>query len=102
MKYRTDYVARGSYKVISFMPMLATRVTGGPEWRWSDGEEVYYLGGGYWRASPVFEDDDPVLIGNNVVGPDNIVGVRLINPDRTADEIADVTKAMNILIRGET
>ena len=85
---RTDYVVRGSYKPEAFLRMLSKHLTLDADFNLDEGEGVYYLGGGYWRASLVETRDDGVL------------GLKLINPDRTSEEIADITKAMNILIRG--
>lgn len=51
----------------------------------SSGDGAIYLGGGYWRAIPVWDADDQLF------------GVRLINPDRTAEECAAVERGIAIL-----
>lgn len=48
-------------------------------------DDTIYIGAGYWRAILVRDDDE------------NIVGARLVNPDRTADEIQTVERAICIL-----
>lgn len=81
-----DYVVRGTYRVGVFLRMLANRLTGDPHFTIDD-EDFSYLGSGYWRCRSVKDE-----IGN-------ILGFKLINPDYTAEEIAVVTEAMNILLR---
>lgn len=48
-------------------------------------EGVIYLAGGYWRALPIWTDAD------------EMIGARLINPDRTAGEIQIVEQGISIL-----
>lgn len=55
----------------------------------NDVEGVIYLAGGYWRALPVWDDGG------------NMIGVNLINPDRTPAEIRTVEQAIAILRRFE-
>lgn len=82
-------VDRGSYKIEAFLRKLAKHLTLDGTARWVEGDGVYYLGGGYWRAKPSYngEGDDAMMIG-----------VTLINPSKSAEEIEAVAKAMNVLI----
>lgn len=50
-------------------------------------DDLIYIGAGYWRAALVRDDSDLVI------------GCRLINPDRTPDEIQTVERAVCILMR---
>jgi len=49
-----------------------------------DGHGIYYLGSGYWRSKVVENDSQQV-------------GLCLINPDKTKDEIDTVEKALAII-----
>ena len=81
-------VDRGSWKIDRFLPRLSMRLTGESEYEFMKDEFVFYLGGGFWRAIPVTADGSF----------SHLSAVRLANPDKTAEEIAIVTRAMNILV----
>ncbi len=70
---------RGRKKDI-WLEALAKRLTGEARASWQDGENAWYLGGGYWRVS---EDENGIFW--------------LINPDRTHGEIDIIEQAMNLL-----
>jgi hypothetical protein len=57
--------------------------------------ELIYIGGGYWRAKLVFDQDDYFDAGV----PARVVGLRLINPDRTPQEIETVERGICVLMR---
>jgi len=90
-------ILRGSYHVDVFIEMLDRTIRGRDtgavvdpayltrEYLDATGDHVIYLGAGYWRAQPVWD------------GADQMLGVRLINPDRTPDEIAAVERGLAIL-----
>lgn len=83
---RCDYVDRKTYQLTAFLPMLAKRLTGDENWAKDDAADIIYLGAGYWRCR--LETDET----------GELVGARLINPDRTEQEIAIVTMSMNVLL----
>ena len=89
-KINDDYVDRGSYKLPAFLSKLAQTLTGDDNWNKDvTPDDVIYLGGGYWRCKAVLR---------NVAGEPIVVGFRLINPDRSVEELAVVTQAMNVLL----
>lgn len=61
-------------------------------------DRVFYIGGGYWRAAPVFKDEDTAEMYEPGEEMDRLItGYRLINPSRASDEIATIEKAISIL-----
>ncbi len=88
-------VERGTRKLEPFLRELALRLTLHGSYTFSESDGVYYLGGGYWRARPVLHVED---LPNGGLSS-TFVGVVLINPDRTADELAAIAAAMRILCR---
>lgn len=80
-------IQRKSYPLEVFLRKLTKHLTLSDNYKWVEGEDVWYLGAGYWRAQP-FHPDVPNII----------TGVTLINPDRTSDEIDIIAQAMNVLI----
>jgi hypothetical protein len=79
-----------------FLRSLAIRLTLMDRVRFVAGDNVYYLGSGYWRARPVYANEDE----REMPEPERTkpIGVILINPDRTSDQLQTVTEAMKILI----
>jgi hypothetical protein len=79
-------ISKGSYKTDVFLPLLSSRLTGKKEYKFSDVDNLFYLGEGYWRAEVVEVDG-------------RIIGFALINPSCPAEEIETVEKAMKILLK---
>jgi len=80
------YLSQSSWKQEAFLRRLAMHLTGSKDFRYSEIEAVWYLGGGYWRAAL------------------SLPSCRLwtlINPSLADDQIAVVTEAMKVLINGE-
>lgn len=69
----------GVCRIVS--PEQTQRISENPQ------DDLIYIGGGYWRAAMVRDDSD------------RIIGCRLINPDRTPDEIQTVERAVCVLMR---
>ena len=71
----------------AFLQGIANTIGGGdastPRFIVDDDAEIY-LASGYWRALPVWKDG-------------RLHGVRLANPDRTAEEIGQVERGVAIL-----
>lgn len=89
-----NVIEKGSLKFDAFLRMLSVRLTLASNWTFSEKENVYYLGSGYWRARPVLDvRGEP---GGGLTS--TFFGVVLINPDRTAEELAAITAAMRILM----
>lgn len=89
-------VERKAYKLDAFIRRLTKHLTLTDTFRWSSGEGVYYLGGGYWRAQPL--DKHGVPLDPYEDDQTQIAVVKLINPDRRPEEINIIAHAMNILI----
>lgn len=87
----SDYVYRQSWKWNVFLSMVSKRLTGDENWK-EGPDGLYYFGAGYWRGKLVYEGDDNKF---NIAS-----GIRLINPDKSPEEIAIVTAALNILLGG--
>jgi hypothetical protein len=88
-------IRRSGFKTEAFINAIARTIAGG-EVRdvdparltravIEDGDGVIYLAAGYWRAVPVWDERD------------QLDGVRLINPERTAGECASVERGISIL-----
>lgn len=77
-------ILRGSYKPEVFLRLVAKHVCPTDPVASLGFDNVYYLGAGYWRATPTMDGTQ-------------LCGLRLINPDRTYDEIATVERAVCIL-----
>lgn len=75
-------------KIEPFMRKLAKHLTGDPSANgvFVPDEDVWYLGAGYWRAKVVTDVDNSGWM------------VQLINPSRSASDIAAIEAAMGILI----
>jgi hypothetical protein len=73
--------SRGRKKDV-WLNNLAKRLTGEARASWQDGENVWYLGGGYWRVQQ--DKDDECLFW-------------LINPSLNHEQLDIVEKAMNII-----
>lgn len=71
-------------KLESFLRKLALHITGEARAEFVPGEDVWYLGAGYWRAQLIERDGDKFIA--------------LINPSMTAEKIAKVEAAMAILV----
>ncbi len=56
-----------------------------------DDSEIY-LGGGFWRMVPVWDEDSDSDDLDKL-----LLGIRLVNPDKTPDEIATVERGLCIL-----
>ena len=89
-------VERGSYKLDAFLRKLSKHLTLSESVRWSSGEGVFYLGGGYWRAQPL--DKHGVPVDPDEEDQVKITSFKLINPDRRPEEINIIAHAMNILV----
>jgi hypothetical protein len=81
-------ITTGSYKPEFLMRMVAKHVQGEPlPSKVSFGSDgLLYLGGGYWRLKQVRDEHEKV------------VGVTLINPDKTGSDIEVVERAIAVLI----
>jgi len=73
--------SRASKKEV-WLPALAKRLTGSEKYSWVDGENVWYLGAGYWRVTE---------------GDDGLGTFWLINPSLSHEQIDTVERALNIL-----
>ena len=82
-------ILRGSNKPDPFIESVV-RYVAGERQKWSVTKEgayqVVYIGAGYWRAVLIENEDRTAL-----------VGIRLVNPDRTGEEIRTVERAVAIL-----
>jgi hypothetical protein len=87
-------ILRGSYKVEYFINAIEGCIGGGRH-AWTaekltpeavdDQKGLIYLAGGFWRARPTWDEDGTMK------------GVRLVNPDRTFEEIRLVEQGIAIL-----
>jgi hypothetical protein len=87
-------ILRGTTKPAAFLRCIANTIGRDTrEWESVDlseealsrGDGAIYLAGGYWRALPSFDSEG------------RIVGVRLVNPDRSSAECRIVEQAIAIL-----
>jgi hypothetical protein len=85
-------ILKGSYKLDAFLHHLTAHISPGHSTHFSGIPEdgVIYLGAGYWRVRVVSDPRD---------GGGPVIGVRLINPDRTPEEIDTVERGLAILMR---
>lgn len=75
-------------KLPAILSKLSVRLTGHDNWRDCD-DGLIHLGAGYWRVTAVLKE--PLDEGK-------VIGFKLINPDRTSEEIEIITQAMNLLL----
>lgn len=90
-------ITPGSLKTESLIRLVAKYVQGeamtAPPKIAADG--LVYLGGGYWRLRLVTKDFAPPAWDPTTT---NVIGVVLLNPDKTGSEIEVVERAVAILI----
>jgi len=79
------YLAQGSSKTESFLNRLSIRLTGERRYAYSEPEDLYYLGGGYWRIKLAISEHRLWI---------------LINPSLRKEQIDTITAAMQILVGG--
>ncbi len=79
-------ILKGSYRIDVFLRSICKCVSlGGVAPASFENDDVTYIGAGYWRCRQVVDETE------------EIIGLRLINPDRTAEEIAAVERGVAIL-----
>ncbi len=83
-------ILKGSFLSEALVREVCARVSPNePFCKHPGNDDVGYIGAGYWRYKLVRDEVDDVK------------GLRLINPDRTAEEIEAVERGVAVLIRAE-
>lgn len=82
-------ILRGSYKPEALYRAISRHFGDGRVRPVSGGQDIVYLGDGYWRAQLIWYNDVQLM------------GACLINPDRTGEEIALVEQGIAIIERLE-
>jgi hypothetical protein len=80
-------IIRNEYTVEAFLYAICSHLE--PGCRSNEFRGDYYFGSGYWRGIPVIDDHC------------KMVGIRLVNPDLSQDDINTVEKALGIICHYE-